>query len=118
MNHLNADELSALAEGTLAADRIDHLAACDSCADHLRSVSSLLSDLPPPVMPEAVAARLANVIGEESRLRASGEISRIEAQQQAAHAKRVSLGSFGDNSPRKGLAAKLTPARQVRTRTR
>lgn len=118
MNHLNADELTALADGTLAADRVDHLAACDSCAEHLSAVATTLSAVPVPTMPVAVAARLDAVIAAESRRRASGEATVDEAQQQASHAKRLSLGTFGDNSPRKELAAKLTPARPVRSRTR
>ena len=122
MNHLDTDELNALfsggaADGTLAADRIDHLAACDFCAEHLSSVSSFLSAVPAPPMPDDVVARLAAVIEVESDRRASGEATAAEAQQQAAHAKRLSLGTFGDNSPRKGLASKLTPAQPVRSRT-
>ncbi|HIT74864.1 MAG TPA: hypothetical protein IAA98_04695 [Candidatus Avipropionibacterium avicola] len=116
MNHLTTDELTALADGTLPDDRIDHLADCDQCGEHLSEVAVTLSSVPAPPVPADVAARLADVVEAESRRRTSGEAERADNLEQAAHAKRLSLGSFGDNSPRRALAEKLQPGRRVHSR--
>lgn len=114
--HLTTDEVTALAAGTLPEARIDHVAGCDTCAVHLADVGTALASAPVPVMPPEVVARLDRVIAAESQRRTSGEAEREEQVQQAAHAKRLALGTFGDNSPRaESLARKpAKPAQAAR----
>lgn len=107
MNHLTPHEVTALERGALPDDRLDHVAECDACAGHLEAVATALAELPAPTMPDEVAARLDQVVAAESRRRTSGAAEQEERLAQAAHAKRLSLGTFGDNSPGRELAGKV-----------
>lgn len=107
MNHLTSHEVTALEQGTLPEDRLAHVAECDACAVHLDVVATALAELPAPAMPDEVAAQLDAVLADESRRRTTGAADREERLAQAAHAKRLSLGTFGDNSPARELAGKV-----------
>jgi len=113
MEHLSQREVAALAQGTLPAERLDHVAECDTCAAHLDMVAAALAELPAPAMPDDVATRLDAVLADESRRRTSGAAEREDRLAQAAHAKRLSLGTFGDNSPRSALAGKVVRPRRL-----
>lgn len=109
--HFTADELSAAAEGLLTGDQaaeIDrHVASCSECtaaAVLLGTVRAALADLAhadTAPMPAAVADRLDAAMAAESDRRASGEAAADLARKQAEHAKRLSTGSFGENTPTK-----------------
>jgi|GEM_PF-5745452 len=113
MDHLTTDEVALLSRGELPPERLDHAAGCDSCTELaaavLDNVTGAISALPTPAMPAEVVARLDEVIAAEALRRSSGEADREAAAQQAAHAKRFSLGSFGDNSPHCDVLTKTHP---------
>src|SRR5699024_3607187 len=92
MEHLSQREVAALAQGTLPAERLDHVAECDTCAAHLDMVAAALAELPVLAMLDDVVTRLDAVLADESRRRTSGAAEREDRLAQAAHAKRLSLG--------------------------
>lgn len=110
MDHLTTDEVALFARGELADARVDHAAGCDVCGDRVAAITSAvtaaLGAIPPPAMPPEVSARLTAVVEAEGRRRTSGEAARETAAQEAAHAKRLALGSFGDNSPHRNVLHK------------
>lgn len=118
MDHLTTDEVALLTRGELPEARLAHAAGCDRCADlaaaPMNAVTAALAAEPAPAMPTEVAARLAEVVAAEGRRRTSGEAEQEAAAQQAAHAKRLSLGSFGDNSPHRSVLSKAEAARERR----
>lgn len=106
--HPTAEDLADAAAGVLTADHeaeVDrHVASCPSCAtiaDRLRVVRAVLADTGSTPMPTDVVRRLDVAMLAESARRSSGEADRDLARRQAEHAKRLSLGSFGDNAPTK-----------------
>ena len=107
-SHFSAAELAGAAEGLLAPQRsaelAAHLADCPICtrlADQVAAVSDTLAAEPPQQMPDDVAARLHQVVAAESDRRSSGEAGADAERRQAEHAKRLTLGSFGTNTPTK-----------------
>lgn len=113
--HLTADVLAAATEGGLSPEQaaeIDrHVASCSDCSASLAdtvaaldTVRHALADLSVPdhaTMPAAVHAWLDAAVAAESARRASGEAAVELARMQAEHAKRLTTGSFGENSPTK-----------------
>lgn len=106
--HPTAEDLADAAAGVLTPEHgveVDrHVASCPDCATaahQLRIVRSVLADSTSTPMPTEVVQRLDATLLAESARRASGEADRDLAQRQAEHAKRLSLGSFGDNVPTK-----------------
>lgn len=107
-SHITATELADAAEGLLPSDRAAeieaHLAACETCtetASSIASVAQLLAGAPEERMPADVADRLSAIVAAESRRRSTGQQAEEHRRRQAEHAKRHTLGTFGDNSPTK-----------------
>lgn len=107
--HPTAEDLADAVAGVLTAEQsaeVDrHVASCADCAataHRLQIVRAVLAEDSATLrMPAEVAVRLDAALAAESARRSSGETGRVVAQRQAAHAKRLSLGSFGENAPTK-----------------
>jgi anti-sigma factor RsiW len=110
--HLSIDELADAAEGLLDPDRAafveSHLASCAECqgqSEALREVTAALSSEVSPLMPDAVAHRLEEVVAAESADRAHASEARAVGNGQSASRRqpRVTLGTFGTDldKPRK-----------------
>lgn len=66
-----------------------------------RWVRALLRDQQPPVMPDAVAARISGVIADEQERRAMADLPpRLDPSDLAELKQRTNLGTFGPNPPR------------------
>ncbi|MGD7708000.1 hypothetical protein [Microlunatus sp. Y2014] len=129
MTHLSPAELDHLTTGQLSvADltdaQLDHALECPDCSPALTAASSgqdavatALATDPSPAIPADVVARLDAVIAAESRRRTSGAADREAAAAHAAHAKRFTLGTFGDNSPHRAPTPHKAIPREDRHRT-
>lgn len=102
--HITATELADAAEGLLSSERTAeieaHLAACETCtraATGIASVARELAQAPSEQMPADVVERLSAIVAAESKRRASGQQAEEHQRRQAEHAKRHTLGTFGEN---------------------
>lgn len=103
-DHIDVEILADAAEDLLSpaeADRVElHLQECTRCtefAHRLAKTTAVLRDLTAPPMPDAVAARLRDIVRRESQRRASGVADAEKAAGVAEAAKQTDLGSFRHN---------------------
>ena len=118
-DHPSTDDLADAAEGLLDPDRAARVAAhtagcarCQETAAALARVSTALAAEPAPVMPDAVARRLADALAAESSHRAT--LARVaHAARGGAHpltsASRPSLGHFDHHRARAPWWRRLAP---------
>lgn len=118
-DHPSTDDLADAAEGLLDPDRAARVAAhaagcarCQETAAALARVSTVLAGEPAPVVPEAVARRLADVLAAESAHRtAAAHTARGDAHPMGAS--RPTLGHFDHHRARAPWWRRLAPALAV-----
>jgi anti-sigma factor RsiW len=116
--HLSIDELAEAAEGLLNPDRAafaeSHLADCAHChaqSQALREVTATLHAAPAPVMPDAVAHRLNNVVAAESAQRAEkSDAAGGDRRSDTTWQPRATLGNFGDDLKQPARSRRALPA--------
>lgn len=113
-DHPSIDDLADAAEGLLDPGRstwvAEHVPGCSTCRQtvaELAQVSRTLAADPAPLMPAAVARRLADAVAAESAHRTS--IS-VPAARTVRPRPRSSLGRFGDQAPHPPWWRRLAPA--------
>jgi anti-sigma factor RsiW len=115
--HPSLIELAEAAEGLLddarSAEVRAHLAWCPRCqgsAAELKAVTATLATAPPPVMPAEVAARLDRVLAGEVERRAHEPVTDDDLGSGLSRQRRVTLGSFGADRPRRSAGRIVLPA--------